>query len=121
MRALAQTLIRQSWIAPTAMGLIMVASLFDPAHSAIGQHMSELILGSPVSQIIIRILPLIAGVSIILFGLGVALCGGRWSALISHLVRDRNDFSGYRAHGQPLARNLWSCDPLRPASGVLLA
>lgn len=46
MRPLAKFLIVQSWIAPAAMGLIMEFSLFDPAHNAVGQHMSELILAS---------------------------------------------------------------------------
>ncbi|MEM6492948.1 MAG: hypothetical protein AAF650_01085 [Pseudomonadota bacterium] len=83
MPSIAKFLITQSWIAPAAMGLIMVFSLFDPAHNAVGQHMSELILGSSFSQMVIRILPFLAGVSIIGFAVGVSLRGGWWSALIS--------------------------------------
>jgi hypothetical protein len=85
MNSLANTLVRQSWIAPVAMGAIMVFSLFEPGYSSIGQHMSELVLGSPAAQIVIRVLPFATGASIFLFAIGVGMRGGYWSAFIAAL------------------------------------
>ncbi|XUU60856.1 DUF998 domain-containing protein [Erythrobacter sp. HA6-11] len=81
----ARLCIAQSWIAAAAMGLIMIYSLFEPQYSSIGQHMSELILGTSAAQIVIRVLPFIAGLSIFVFAVGVLLRGGYWSALIGAL------------------------------------
>ena len=83
MNSLSRFLVGQGWVAPAALGLIMVLSLFEPGYSSIGQHMSELILGSPLAQTVIRGFPMITGTSITLFSVGLALKGGRWSALVT--------------------------------------
>lgn len=66
--------------------IAMIAiSLFDPLHDPFTQHMSELVAGSWWSAIAIRVLPTIAGASIVLFGLGCFSKSAYWSGLAAVL------------------------------------
>jgi len=82
---LSARLIRQSWIAALAMLAMIAISLIDPLHDPVTQHMSEIVAGSWWSAIAIRVLPAIAGVSVMAFGFG---CFGRdavWSGFTALL------------------------------------
>ena len=76
---LSTRLVRQGWVAPAAMALLIAILFFDPLHDSIGQHMSESIAASWWSAIAIRVLPCIMGASLVLFGFGCMGRGRGWS------------------------------------------
>lgn len=78
-------LIGQVWIAGAAMVSMIAISLFDPLHNPMAQHMSELVVGSWWAALAVRVLPTIAGASIVFFGLGCLGKRAFWSGLAALL------------------------------------
>ena len=99
-------LIRQSLYLPLATMLVPVLlALGLPHYSSLSQHVSELqLLDHPIASVM-RIAPIICGVSILLFGVGAYLTGPRrfaFTALTSAAVAANFISSGVYASGSPL-------------------
>ncbi|MEO1048434.1 MAG: DUF998 domain-containing protein [Pseudomonadota bacterium] len=100
-QTLSERLIGQGWVAAAAMALMVALSLFDPLHDPLTQHMSEMVDGSWWSAAAIRVLPTLAGLSVLIFGLG---CWGRrgfWTGLTSVLFGAAMISNGIIPTGSP--------------------